>query len=59
MRFNAQSHVRRLAMNRWDIGEKDELEDDDDEEEAMEVAQVKLRRPGKQYKNQVRFLLFV
>ena len=51
-RFDAQSHVRRLAENMWDdLSEEEEVEED----EAMDVETKprRYRKPGRYYKNQV------
>jgi len=54
-RFNFTNHVRKLTDGNWskqDDGENNEDEESDEESEEMEI-EVKLRRPGRNYKSQL------
>lgn len=50
------SHVRRLTDNDWN-NKEDKEEECEDADESMEF-EVRLRKPGRYYKNQVNRLLF-
>jgi len=56
-RFDFASYVRCLADNEWDDvdvdGDDDEEDRDTEDSEEMDVDKVKLRKPGRYYRNQV------
>jgi len=52
-RFDFASYVRCLADNVWEDVETDDDKDEAADDELMDVEKVQLRKPGRNYRNQV------
>jgi len=52
-RFDFASYVRCLADNVWEDVETDDDDEQDAEDDNMDVDKVQLRKPGRNYRNQV------